>query len=252
MTRTIPALRLAWTMALLCAGCATPPAERSELVTRTPAQVVTEAFDSDYGKLVLADVARTLARSAQPQCLRERAGKIGDMTARAREIMIRNGTNQFTFYFRALDQAKLEERFAAKAGPGAKAELLRLRSHPDVLRYSAQADLIRHAKVVNLVTETTGRHALLARVRFVKALAPISSGDAALIDADPTDKAHDALERMAKASAVVARWQALNDALEESFLEATDGEHLIRFGPRHFTPGFVETDLASVCIFPRP
>jgi len=223
----------------------------ADVLHPSPAQRAAEAFNTDFGRLVVADIGRALRASADWDCLHKKNLFAPEALARGGgELMVRNGAAILGAYAKASDGKKLDERLAARAGANARAEIERLRGDPEVRKFEALTERARLASLVLFVTETTERHALLARIKFQWPISPLASGNPTLLDADPSDRALDERENLINSSKSdpLKRWLQLNAAMDEAFRESMDPNALLRLGPRELTPE-TESGLAGLCVF---
>jgi hypothetical protein len=255
-TRVSPNLlaRLAFAAALLALHGGAPRAEiPTELGDgRSPAQLARDTFDSEYGRLLVADFGRTLRASADPQCLRERNIDPRSLEQRGRELLVRSGARSLEIHSKLIDPRKYEAAFTARAGKGGSADFARLRNHPEVKKLVAIGEPAKLARLADNITELVDRHARLARVKLTKPISPVAAGDSALMAANPEEKIAAEIDRLLKnsVSPSVERWFQLEDASVEALRNAFDSEGFARLTPRQMTPDAV-TDLADLCVGPR-
>lgn len=223
----------------------------TDILHPSPGQRAEEAFNTDFGRLVVADLGRILHASADWECLHKKNLFAPEaLVEGGRELMVRNGAAILGAYARVSDRKKLDEALAAKAGANARAEIERLRGNPEVEKLEALAERARLASFVLFVTETTERHALIARIKFQRPISPLASGNPALLEADPSERALDAREKLVHSSrsAQLKRWLQLDAAMDEAFRLSVDRDALFRLGPRELTPE-TESGLAGLCVF---
>jgi hypothetical protein len=220
-----------------------------DIVSRSPAEVVTGAFATPYGKTIIAEFGAILRESADDNCLRSKGLDAAELPRRAEGVLLRHGAVYFGEIRKLIDQEALERIFAAKAGATAKDEMLRLNNDPEVKKLNDISEPGRTAGVVNQVAENIGRVALLVRIKLVRSPAPIASGRQELLEADPTEKSVEAQDDFAakSQSAAVKRYLALGEKLAESIAEAPDRDRAIRLGPLQLMPDLQE-DLIGLCI----
>ena len=227
-------------------------AARAELPSgyadRTPAQLARDAFDSDYGRLLVAELGGILRESADAECLRSRAMDGAVLEARGRDLLVRNATRFFQVGVDLIDPVKFEAAVAEHAGKNAKGELAALRADPDVKKYLELSEPATFAKLADQVAEQLDRHALLRRIQLKRPLSPLGTGNVALLQAseDLAEKAERFLD--AQTSARFKRWLEINEAMVEALERATDREAFLRMGPIQMIPG-AEADFAELCVF---
>lgn len=217
---------------------------------RTPAQLARDAFDSDYGRLLAAELGRILRESAEPECLRARAIEPAMLEARGRELLVRNGTRLLETDIRLVDAAKFEAVMASLAGKNAPAELAALRDDPDVRKYLELLEPALRATLADFITEAVDRYVLMAGIRMKTQVSRLSTGKKEFFDADPSEKAAEEAERFAESreSARLARWLEIQKAILEAQQQASDRETFLRMGPMDMTPG-AQADFADLCVF---
>jgi hypothetical protein len=214
--------------------------------------LMAEAFDADYGRLLVAQFAAILARSADPACARSRDLDPDRLPGQARDILVRRGARMFEILRQSHDAGRFEGSFAALAGSGAPSELRRLREDPAVRQLLALNRPARLADLANRAAENIDRYALLRRIALKGRISPLSSGDERLLRADPTEKAEEATARyLEQARApVLVRWLQLEEGVAQATAHARNTEALLRLGPTQLMAGLDE-DLAALCIAVR-
>jgi hypothetical protein len=217
----------------------------------TPA-LMREAFATEYGRLISAEFAAVLARSADPACATRKDLDLRGLEAPARDILERRGARMFDLLRRAHDGGRFEATLAAIAGSGAKAEFVRLRDEPAVRRLLELHKPARHAEIVDRVAENVDRYVLLNRVPLQGRIAPISTGNDRLLRANPGEQAAQAVDAYLRdrPSPQVTRWLALEEAVQQATAHARETEALLRMGPSQLMVGLDE-DLAALCVPPR-
>jgi len=222
-----------------------------ELIDHPPAQLVGNAFATDYGRKVVAEFGKILRVSADPECLRSKGVDPAAMDERANDILVRSGTKMFEIYIALVDTTKFEAAFAARAGPNAKAEYARLRADPEVSRLDALSQPATAVTIVLQVSETVTRHALLARIKLKGGFSPLSTGNARLLEEQEriTDRYEEEVERVLKTSKSpqITRLLEIQEAFAKAWVEATSENELLKLGPRQLTPG-LDRDLAALCV----
>jgi hypothetical protein len=215
---------------------------------RTPAQLARDTFDSDYGRLLVAELGKILRESADAECLRSRAINAAVLEARAGDLLVRNATRFFQIGVDLIDPAKFEAAIAERAGSNVRAELVALRADPDVRKYLELSEPATLAKLADQVAEQIDRHALLRQIKLKRALSPLGTGNIVLLQAneDLSDKAERFLD--GQTSARFKRWLEIHEAIAEALDRAADRETLLRMGPIQMTPG-AEADFAELCVF---
>ncbi len=151
----------------------------------------------------------------------------------------------------AFDRKRYEEKITQRAGQGAVAELMQLRSDPVVQRYLALERPLRLAKVLNFVIDQFDRYVLLNRINL-DSISPLSNGKDELLSADPTEAVEEALEKFVNenTSPRFQRFYRLSEIAGEAMPEALDTNFVLKVGPVTFYRG-VETELAELCVVKR-
>ena len=217
-----------------------------------PEQLVEAAFAAPFGKLLVAQLAAAIGEGADAACFQAKSIDKAALGDRARAIMVRNGAQSFHKYLSAVDRSVFKSRLAASSGADAEAELARLRNDKDVralLELSAPA---RNAAIALNVVETLGRVVMLLKINLSRRFDPISSGDAALLKADPTEPTSAKVDAFVQASnsAALTRYLDLSDAAQEALNRSLDAKLLLSLRIVDLMPG-LEQDLADVCVFRR-
>jgi hypothetical protein len=210
-------------------------------------QRVREAFAIPYGKLLIDEFGAILRDSADAACLKEKGIDAAQLPRQSEAILIKYGTAMFETILQNIDH-KAFEAAVAKAVPDGKAELERLRADPDVKKVMDLSQPMADAGVVNQVTENIDRVALLAGIKFKRQLSPISTGNQEFLNADPTEKRLDELDKFMQGSKSEAlkRYLEMSQAVAEATL-AAPGDRLLSMGPLQFMPGLKE-ELIALCI----
>jgi hypothetical protein len=204
------------------------------------------AFSAPFGKLLVAQLAAAIGEGADAACLQAKGIDKAALGDRARAIMVRNGAQSLQKYLSTVDRSAFKTRFAASMGPGAEAELTRLRGDKDVralLELSAPA---RNAAIAYNVVETLGRIAVLLKINMSRRFDPIATGDATLLSADPTSAKVDAFVQ-ASTSTALTRYLDLTDAAQEALNRSLDTKLYLSLRIVDLMPG-LESDLADLCI----
>lgn len=216
-----------------------------------PGPFVREALAHPYGRAVLAEFAKTVARSADAACLRSKsldAAKLADL---GRDIFQRYGTRSMETVIGNFDVRKYEAGVARLAGPGAASELIRLRDDAEVKRLLVLERPARLAKVLDFVVENFERYVLITRINL-RSFSGISTGNDELLRMNPTEESQEAIEKFAAASTSpqVKRFVELSETTAPAVIDAFNQEIALQWGPHTYYRG-VETDLAELCITKR-
>ncbi len=234
-----------------CAGVASAQIP-DDLLDRRPNILAQDVFASPYGRLLAAEFVSVLRESADPPCLAAKGLHSAQLEARARETLVRSGALMLQLAAGMVDGAKLEAEFEKRAGPGGRADMVRLRGDRDVKDYLRLSEPAKLARLANNIVEMVDRHALLARLGLKRHVSPIATGNVPLLRADPEEKSLEAADQFVKErkSANLARFLEIQVALAESFREATDAEALLKAGPAQMTPN-VPGDLEKLCVLKK-
>jgi len=219
------------------------------LAQGTPLERAAEAFDTDYGRLLVRTFARILRESAEPGCVAERRILAHRWEDEARQILVRRGGQMLHAFAQATDRQRFDALLTTLIGPGATAEILRLRQHPDVQPLLALARPARSARLADHIAETVDRYALLNRISLKGRVSPLSSGDQALLSASPEERAGEEIDALLARpqSPALARYLALEEALSRAELDARRTDDMLKLGPSQMMAGLDE-DLAALCI----
>jgi len=242
--------RAIWVFSLALFAAAARADVPAGYLDRTPAALARDAFDSDYGRLLVVELGRILRESADAECLRARAIEPAMLEARGRDLLVRNGTRLLETDMRLVDAAKFEALVASRAGKSAKAELAALREDPDVRKYLELLEPALRATLADFIAEAVDRYGLMAGIKLKSQVSRVSTGKQALFDADPTEQATQEAERFleSRKSARLARWVEIQTAVLEAQQQAADRETFLRMGPMDMTPG-ADADFADLCVF---
>lgn len=237
--------------ALLCASAQGQQAH--PLIEGSPLERATEAFDNPYGGLLVKTFARILRQSASPACVAERSILPHRWEDEARQILVRRGGQMLHRQFAAQDMQRFDALLATLIGSGARAEIVRLRAHPEVRELRALARPARLARLADHISDTVDRYALLNRFALRGRIAPISSGDEALRSASPEEKSDKDVEAfLARTqSPEVTRYLQLEEDLGRVSRNAARTEEMLKLGPSQMMAGLDE-DLLALCVGRRP
>src|SRR6476646_6473789 len=134
-----------WTVAAATAAYAQ---FESFLFEITPAEAARMAFDQPYGKALVAETAKVFRRSADPRCLAVK---------------------------------KLEAALEARAGPGVKGEIARLRSAPEVAEFNKLGAPARLVSTAEHILEGFEQYLVIHRLRLAGDISPLVTGDDRLV-----------------------------------------------------------------------
>ena len=214
-------------------------------VPAEPAARVRDAFASDYGKALIAELGKNLRRDADPACLSTKWIAADQLEARGLELMAKWGTRMMETHLSLLDKKILAEKF-----PGS-AELEKLRADKTVARYLVIAQPIRQTQILDTTFEQFDRYVLIKRIKLTP-VSPLASGNATLLDKGPSDAAREKVEKFiaGNKSAALKRYLALAEQEAAAMKAALKLEQPLRPVPSIYFEG-VETDLEALCISRR-
>jgi hypothetical protein len=215
-----------------------------------PEQLVETAFSAPFGKLLVAQLAIAIGEGADAACLQAKGIDKAALGDRARAIMVRNGAQSFRKYLSAVDQSAFKARFAASMGADAEAELARLRGDKDVRAFLELGAPARDAAIAYNVVETLGRIALILKINLSRRFDPISTGDANLLSADPTESTSAKVDAFVQGStsSALTRYLDLTEAAQQALNRSLDTKLYLSLRIVDLMPG-LEHDLADVCVF---
>src|SRR5215207_673269 len=180
------ALWLAGTMA----AHAQPPEEaRAEIPS-----LVRDAFDSEYGKALVAELGKSLRKDADAACLTAKGIAPDQLEQRGRDLIVKWGVRMREIYNSMVDREAYSEKFTASAGRGAVAELKRLRNDADVKRILELERPIRLANIADSIFEQFDRHLLVQRIQLT-AVSPLGTANEALLKLNPTEATEEKVEK---------------------------------------------------------
>lgn len=220
-----------------------------ELIERSPLELATEAFEADYGRKLVDNLAKILRESANPACVQERAIRAHRWADEARAILVRRGSQMLHVTSRIFNTERFAIALQAQAGAGAKAEIVALMADPAVKELRALDQPARLAIIADQIVETADRYTLLNRFHLNGRISPLASGDEALLRANPAEKANEAAEAYIRQSSSTAlkRWLELDTAVAQAAVSSHDMDAALRLGPSQMMAGMDE-DLAALCI----
>jgi len=214
-----------------------------------PADLVREALAAPYGRAMVVEFGAVLRASADAACLRSKNLKPEQLETLGEAFLVKWGASSLRTLASFIDIALYETEFAKNAGAGAQTELDRLKADPDVKRYLAIERPRRRAAVVNYIVEQFTRYTLINRI-MVGPVAPLASGNQALLDADPTEKVEADLEEFlaSVSSEPLLRYLDISEKASAALETSLNTEQVRNsLGPSELFRG-AEKDLAGLCI----
>jgi hypothetical protein len=219
----------------------------SFLLEMTPAEAARTAFEQPYGKALVTEAAKVFRKSADPRCLAEKKLDEPQLEAKARELLVYYGARTIEAYQGLVDLKKLEAALEARAGPGVKDEIARLRSTPEVAEFNKLSAPARFVNTAEHILEGFETYFLIHRFRFAP-ISPLATGDDRLVKM--SEEAEKSIEPLlaGKRTAALARYLELSEIIGEEYAKAFDRQGMLRFnGPSSFFRG-VEAELAELCL----
>jgi hypothetical protein len=213
--------------------------------------LIRDAFASDYGKALVAELGKSLRSSADPDCLKSRAIAPDQLEVRGRDIVIKWGTRMMEGIASIVDPKVYAEKFAGSAGPDAAAELERLKQDAAVKRYLALAQPVRLAKILDSIFEQFDRYVLISKIKLA-AVFPLATGNEKLLSKSPIEATEKKLDKLfaTTKSAARDRYLALSEQASAATKAAIRKDKVPPLGPLAFFKG-VEADLSEICIGAR-
>ncbi len=236
-----------WLAGMTMAAHAQPPDEaRAEIPS-----LVRDAFDSGYGKALVAELGKSLRKDADAACLSAKGIAPDQLEQRGRDLIVKWGTRMREIYNSMVDREVYDEKFTASSGRGAVAELKRLRNDVDVKRLLEMERPIRLANIADSIFEQFDRHLLVQRIKLT-AVSPLGTGNEALLNKNPTEATEEKIDKFVAASKSPAlkKYLKLSQQSIAASVAAMKKEDARKAGPSAFFGG-VEADLAELCIGPR-
>ena len=233
-----------WLAGMTMAAHAQPPEEvRADIPS-----LVRDAFDSGYGKALVAELGKSLRKDADAACLSAKGIAPDQLEQRGHDLIVKWGLRMRGTYNSFVDPKVYDEKFAASSGRGAAAELKRLRNDADVKRVLELERPIRLASIVDSVFEQFERYLLVKRIKLT-AVSPLGTGNDALLKMNPTEAAEEKVDKFVAASKSPALKKYLKLAQQSvaANVAAMKKEETSKAGPGAFFGG-VEADLAELCI----
>ena len=213
--------------------------------------LIRDAFASDYGKAMIAELGKSLRTSADPECLKSKAIAPDQLEARGRDIVIKWGTRMMEGIASIVDPKVYAEKFASTAGPDAATELERLKQDAAVKRYLTLTQPMRLAKILDSIFEQFDRYVLISKIRLA-AVFPLATGNEKLARRNPTEATEKKLDKLfaTTKSAARDRYLALSEQASAATKAAMKKDKVPPLGPLAFFKG-VEADLSEICIGAR-
>lgn len=212
-----------------------------------PAQI-REAFDSPYGKALVAELGKSLRNDADASCLTAKDIAPDQLEQRGHDLIVKWGLRMMETANSFIDPKVYREKFAATAGSGAGDELARLRDDADVKHSMELERPIQQALIVDLFFDEFDRYVMVKRIKLT-AIAPLRTGNNKLLEMNPTEAAERQLGQFATSnkSPALQKYLKLSQQSLVASTVATKMEDALKIGPDTFLGG-LEAGLAELCI----
>lgn len=232
-----------WLAGAMAAHAQSPEETRATL----PAQI-REAFDSPYGKALVAELGKSLRSNADASCLATKGIAPDQLEQRGRDLILKWGLRTMETANSYIDSKVYHEKFTATAGPGADEELARLRDDEDVKRSMELERPIQQAVIVDLFFDEFDSYVLTKQIKLT-AISPLRTGNNELLEMNPTEAAERKHSQFAASnkSPVLKKYLMLSQQSLVASTAATKIEDALKITPDTFLGG-VEADLAELCI----
>ena len=243
-------IRAAVAAVLLFAGTTLPAKAEWPLIdpSEQPGPLTREAFASPYGRALVAEFVTQIRAAADPACLQSKNLNAEQIAQRGEKLLTTWGVRTMEQLASFIDITIYETTLAKSAGLKANAEIQSLRKHPDVKRYLGLQRPLRLARLLDHVVEQFDRYAILFRIKIAP-VSPITTGNADLLRADPTEQAESALAAFVEAnkSPEVRRYRELSAEVSAAMTAAIDANYVryMNFGTIYPEMG---KELAVLCV----
>jgi hypothetical protein len=229
--------------AIMAAHAQSPEETRATL----PAQI-REAFDSPYGKALVAELGKSLRSNADASCLTAKGITPDQFEQRGHDLVVKWGLRTMETANSFIDPKVYREKFTATAGRDAEDELARLRDDADVKHSMELERPIQQAETVDLFFEQFDRYVLVKQIKLM-AISPLATGNSQLLEMNPTEAAERKLSQFAaeNKSPALKKYLKLSQQSLVASTAATKMEDALKIGPDTFLAG-MEADLAELCI----
>jgi hypothetical protein len=141
---------------------------------------------------------------------------------RTRELLVRRGARSIESNWGLVDLKRLEAALQARAGPGVKDEIARLRSAPEVAEFNKLSAPSRFVDTAEQIVEVFERYLLVHRFRLAGHISSLATGDDRLVKM--RDEAEASFEPLlaGKRPAGLARYLELVEMIREEYVKAFD------------------------------
>ncbi len=234
--------------ALWLAGAMAAPAQSPEETRAALPAQIREAFDSPYGKAMVAELGKSLRSDADVACLTAKGIAPDQLEQRGHDLIVKWGLRMMETANSFIDPKIYRDKFTATAGPGAEEELSRLRDDADVKHSMELERPIQQAVIVDLFFDEFDRYVLAKKIKLT-AISPLRTGNNKLLEMNPTEAAERKHSQFAASnkSPVLQKYLALSQQSLVASTAATKMEDAPKIGPDTFLGG-IEADLAELCV----
>jgi hypothetical protein len=195
--------------------------------------------------------ANVFRASVDRACMAGKRLEAAQLDEKARELLVRYGARIIEAYVGLVDLKKLEAALEARAGPGVKDEMARLRSAPEVAEFIKLSAPARFVDTAEQIVELFERYLVVYRFRLAQSISPLVTGDDRLLKI--REEVEESMEPLlaGKRPAALARYLELTEIIGEEYVKAFDRQGMLRFESSSFFHG-VEAELAELCIKFKP
>jgi hypothetical protein len=244
-------MKLSWLLiggALWLAGTMVAHAQSPEETSATLPAQIREAFDSPYGKALVAEFGKTLRSNADASCLAAKGIAPDPLEQHGHDLIVKWGLRMMQTANSLIDSKVYREKFTVTAGPGAGDELARLRDDADVKRSIELERPIQQAVIVDLFFDEFDRYVLARQIKLTP-ISPLRTGNSKLLEMNPTEASEreHSLFAASNKSPVLKKYLMLSQQSLVASTAATRMEDALKITPDTFLGG-VEVDLAELCI----
>jgi hypothetical protein len=230
-------------------GAALPASAQSPrgIFSEPPEQWIREALATPYAQVLLRNFAASVRKHGDPACLQEKAFDEQKLIARGNALLQRYGLQTARLMEENYDRATYEKSFVASAGPGAVAELARLKRDSDVKKLIALNRPANLARMVETLAEQFDQYVVVGRIKF-DPISPVARGEPEPKE-NPTEAVEAAAQRFIeqRRSKKIQRYLDLQDADATAAPQGFNLQVTAKLGPMTYFAG-ADRDLAELCV----
>ena len=173
--------------------------------------------------------ANVFRASVDRACMAGKRLEAAQLDEKARELLVRYGARIIEAYVGLVDLKKLEAALEARAGPGVKDEMARLRSAPEVAEFIKLSAPARFVDTAEQIVELFERYLVVYRFRLAQSISPLVTGDDRLLKI--REEVEELMEPLlaGKRPAALARYLELTEIIGEEYVKAFDRQGMLRF-----------------------